>query len=217
MRREFLHGLHDQGVITGCAGLLKRKDGSLVHCEINAARLPADGGLEGYIRDVSSLAAAREALDDRKTYYKKVLNAVQEGIGEIDTEGRLTYANAFLAKKLGYANSRELIGVRYWTCAGNCRRASGGFEGPATRVTCSEPLSVHLEECIPALANTIPNCNADGSIAGFFGSFADISELEEAKKESEHLTRALMAIRQVNRLITKEKNIDRMVQGVCDA
>ncbi len=69
----------------------------------------------------------------------------------------------------------------------------------------------------PALANTIPNCNADGSIAGFFGSFADISELEEAKKESEHLTRALMAIRQVNRLITKEKNIDRMVQGVCDA
>ncbi|HPF33752.1 MAG TPA: ATP-binding protein, partial [Candidatus Sabulitectum sp.] len=63
----------------------------------------------------------------------------------------------------------------------------------------------------------IPNCDENGDITGFFGSFADLSELEEMRSESEHLTSALMAIRQVNHLITKEKDLYAMVQGVCDA
>ncbi len=101
-------------------------------------------------------------------------------------------------------------------CAGKLPEGlSGGFrKGLRLGSRCFQNLFPYTwRKCIPALANTIPNCNADGSIAGFSAPSPTSRRLEEAKKESEHLTRALMAIRQVNRLITKEKNIDRMVQG----
>ena len=225
MKREFLEGLHDDGSITRCTGLLKRKDDSQVNCVINARRVFNESGgisgLEGYISDITQLVSARETLDRRKSYYKKILNAVQEGIGEIDTEGKFTYGNTYLAEQLGYGGRTELIGVPILDHVPEEYQEDfqGVFKkacesGHAVFKTCFRSLDGYV---FPALANTIPNCDENGQITGFFGSFADLSELEEMKEESEHLTSTLLAIRQVNRLITKEKDLDSMVQGVCDA
>ena len=225
MRREFLESLAEDGSITSCTGLLKRKDGTEIHCVTNARRLfdPSGDiiGLEGYVLDVTELVSARRSLEGRKSYYKKILNAVQEGIGEIDTQGRFTWANTFLAEKLGYAGRNELIGVPILDHVPEINResfqkvfAKACESGHAVFRTNFKALDGYI---FPALANTIPNCDENGDITGFFGSFADLSELEEMRSESEHLTSALMAIRQVNHLITKEKDLYAMVQGVCDA
>ncbi len=225
MKKEFLEGLRKDGTITSCTGLLRRKDGSHIHCVTNArCILDQSGssvGIEGYITDLTELISAREALAGRKSYYKKILNAVQEGIGEIDTNGVITYGNTFLADKLGYGGRTELIGVPIFNHVPEKYREE--FQSVFQKAcdsghTVFKTVFKNLDGfTFPALANTIPNCDENGDVTGFFGSFADLSELEEMKSESEHLTTALLAIRQVNRLITKEKNLDAMVQGVCDA
>jgi len=225
VRNDFLDGLKTNGTVTSCTGLLKKKDGSQMNCLINARNIYSEAGdtvgLEGYVSDLTELVSARDALERRKSYYKKILNAVQEGIGEIDTEGKFTYGNTYLAEQLGYGGRTELIGVPILDHVPEEYRKDfqNVFQkacesGHAVFKTCFRSLDGYT---FPALANTIPNCGENGEITGFFGSFADLSELEEMRSESEHLNTTLMAIRQVNRLITKEKNLDSMVQGVCDA
>ena len=44
----------------------------------------------------------------------------------------------------------------------------------------------------------------------------DITERKQAEKKIKHLNSVLSAIRNVNQLITKERDRDKLLQGVCD-
>jgi len=52
---------------------------------------------------------------------------------------------------------------------------------------------------------------------GYFANiFRDITERKQAEEKIKHLNLVLRAIRSVNQLITKEKNRERLLQGVCN-
>jgi PAS domain S-box-containing protein len=62
-----------------------------------------------------------------------------------------------------------------------------------------------------ATVSMIPN--SDRSV----GSFLDVSESKRTRDKIEHLNILLRSIRDINKIIVKEKDRDRLVQGICDS
>jgi len=58
--------------------------------------------------------------------------------------------------------------------------------------------------------------NSDGKIIGVFSSGEDITDRKKAEEKVLHLNLALRAIRNVGRLIIKEKNPETLIKGICD-
>ncbi|MFZ5917281.1 MAG: ATP-binding protein [Chloroflexota bacterium] len=55
----------------------------------------------------------------------------------------------------------------------------------------------------------------DGSFQGVMESFWDITDRKQAEEQIQHLNATLRAIRNVNQLITKEKDRGRLLEGAC--
>jgi len=61
-----------------------------------------------------------------------------------------------------------------------------------------------------------PVVDDKGRCAYLVGSVHDITERKRAEERERHLNATLRAIRNVNQLITKEKDRDRLIQGACE-
>jgi PAS domain S-box-containing protein len=57
----------------------------------------------------------------------------------------------------------------------------------------------------------------EGQVAYYDGIVVDTTERRRAEERVKHLNRTLRAIRNVNQLITKERDPDRLLQGACEA
>jgi len=57
----------------------------------------------------------------------------------------------------------------------------------------------------------------DGKTVKVGGTFQDITERKKAEERINNLNRALRSIRNVNQLITREKDRDRLIRGICNA
>ena len=66
------------------------------------------------------------------------------------------------------------------------------------------------------LAGAFPEFAADGTLRCVVITFADITARKKAEARQHHLTEVLRAIRNVNQLITHEKDRDRLVHQACD-
>jgi len=71
------------------------------------------------------------------------------------------------------------------------------------------------EERIIAWHNTVLT-NKAGKVVGTLSSGEDITERKRMEERIEHLSRVLRSVRNVNQLITREKDRERLVKDVCD-
>jgi PAS domain S-box-containing protein len=173
------------------------------------------------IEQIRISGSTPETGDGQERYFEHLINAIPWGIGQIDTHGVVTYSNRYLAEKLGYNSAQDLLGKSLIVHVPQNARLF--FNKQMEEAVKSHGISFEFafQRCdgsvFPALATASPVTDQNGNLTGMLGSFADISELQAKRIESEHLTSALKAIRQVNHIITKEKNLYRMIQGICDA
>lgn len=92
---------------------LQHADGSWRHIETQYTNLLHDPAVNGVIinsRDVTGRKRAEEALRESEEKYRTLVEAVQEGIGFVDTEERVTYCNQAYAAIFDLA-PQELIGT----------------------------------------------------------------------------------------------------------
>lgn len=68
----------------------------------------------------------------------------------------------------------------------------------------------------PVLAKTFEIVAYRTEAGRFVTLFRDISELERARKQTDHLNRVLRSIRGINRLIVAERDRSRLLRSVCD-
>ncbi len=69
---------------------------------------------------------------------------------------------------------------------------------------------------IPCILTTTPFRAPDGELIGIVQNFKDITERKRAEERINHLNRILKAICNVNQLITRIKDRDRLLQAACD-
>lgn len=68
---------------------------------------------EEYRKHLESLVEKRTlALEESRKSYHELLESLQEGIWAVDTDGKTTFANSYMAETLGYA-PEEMIGLPY--------------------------------------------------------------------------------------------------------
>jgi PAS domain S-box-containing protein/putative nucleotidyltransferase with HDIG domain len=85
-----------------------RKDGSIIHIEVNAMALKQDGNIIGtrcYIWDVTERKEAEEAIQASEEKFKTLFNSASDAIFIHDLRGRFLEVNKVACERLGY--SRE--------------------------------------------------------------------------------------------------------------
>jgi len=89
-------------------------NGSTVCLEVATSRIEVDGKVAelASIVDVSALKAAEAALSETKNRYRTVLDEIEDGFGEIDLTGKVTFCNESFNRIYGYPKA-ELIGLDY--------------------------------------------------------------------------------------------------------
>ncbi len=118
--------------------------------------------------------------------YRRIVEAVNEGIWAVDAEQRTSYVNPWLAQRLGY-RPEELVGRSGWELtfpedhAEADRRwaeRSRGVEGRSdVRLRCKDGAEAWFRTA------TRPLRDADGRFAGAVGIFSDITERRQADEE----------------------------------
>jgi len=225
MRKSFLESLNNEGTIRSCTGRLQRADGSFMHAQVNARRLAdSDGvvtGLEGYVSDITESVQANHALEVSKEHFHQLLNSIQMGIGRITSDGNITFSNMFMVKMFGCSSTDELRDKKLIDHVVPEQRENFTDKLSNALHSGNKSFELRFVKCdgttFPAIASLTPDIDDNGNVCGFFGSFADISELAAKRSESEHLTKSLKAIRRVNHIITQERALDQMIQDICDA
>jgi len=107
---EVMRALREQGVATFDA-VHRRKDGTTFPVETRLALLRRGGPpvVVAFARDRSAQEAARRALRESETRYERLVGLLPDGVIAY-REGRVTVANAAMARLVGAARAEDLLG-----------------------------------------------------------------------------------------------------------
>ena len=71
---------------------------------------PAVGGIVINIRDISTVRAAREALEASEEKYRTIVETAESGIWLMDLQGTIEFVNPMMVSMLGYPSAEDLTG-----------------------------------------------------------------------------------------------------------
>ncbi|MBW1690358.1 MAG: PAS domain S-box protein [Deltaproteobacteria bacterium] len=91
-----------------------RKDGHTIWCEMMVTVIPYRGrpAIMGNLIDITDRKRVEQALRENEKKYRTILETIEEGYYESDTEGNFTFFNDPLCEMFGYPGD-ELRGLNY--------------------------------------------------------------------------------------------------------
>jgi two-component system, cell cycle sensor histidine kinase and response regulator CckA len=154
-----------------------------------------DAVVDAKTRSPVLLSKAQDALRESEERYRRIVETANEGIGTIDTEGKITFVNPRLSEMLGYA-AGELLGTRSSSLEPDGTRASTVARVERSRQGKSDEAEVALVRKdgseVWALIKTSPIRDTDGAYAGTLAMITDRTHHRQAE-EARHL--AVEAVR----------------------
>lgn len=171
-------------------------------------------------REIERLRARIGELETEEARCRVALYGMGEGTVVVDAEGKVRRVNPVAEVLTGWsepeADGKPLAEVF---------RLTADADDLYHRVR-SRNAPVDLEHDVvltardgnerPIGGNIAPVRDADGNITGAVIVFRDETEIRHARNREHHLKRVLMAIREVDRLITTEKDPLQLIQRACD-
>ena len=172
--------------------------------------------------DITERKRAEEALERSEEQLRSVVQTAKDAISITDSRGNITFWNSAAEAMFGYT-SDEIIGKpvsilmpeRFRTIFGDAfkKTVSSGeiqsYEAIAERFGRRKDGSEFPVE--------ISDTQWEIKEGVFFTSIMrDITEHKRMEQRIEHLNRVLQAIRNVNQLIAREKDRDRLIKGICN-
>ncbi|MGQ0548034.1 MAG: EAL domain-containing protein [Betaproteobacteria bacterium] len=173
---------------------IRALDGSDVTVEVASISFLERGRLviQTVFRDVTESRRAREALAEREQRFRDVAEASSEYVWETDAEGRYTYLSERVEALLGYARA-ELLGrhPREFMPLGEERAVEEWF---AKHGGSERPWRELVHRSITKTGGVIwqsvsgkPRRGADGLLAGWRGTAADVTARKQAEARIEQL------------------------------
>ena len=169
-------------------------DGTYVWVEsalrVTRGETGAIGELQASIRDISARKHAEDALQRSEARYRRIIETAQEGIWQLDGEGRITFANDRLAELLGYSLPEMLgrspgdfvpDGDRQLAFARWERRSQGLPETAEVRYRCKDGRTLW------ARVQSFPLLDEYGAAAGAVVMVADVTARREAEQAQARL------------------------------
>ena len=128
-----------------------RKDGSLFLVEVGFSKLPVLSGkgqcICASIRDITTRREAELALAALEERSRLILAAVNDGILELDGQGKISFINPAVSVLLGYSTD-ELVGKPFVTMMGSTFKNDSGHisEQHPLLLTAQDGMSRHVED-----------------------------------------------------------------------
>ena len=171
---------------------------------------------------ITARVRAEEVLRESEEKYRNLVETITEQVWEVDAKGVYTYSSAGTRDIYGLEpeevvgktalelmppeESERLAGA--YAKIVESREAFSGFESIARH---KDGRQIVME------VSGAPFFAPDGTLLGYRGAARDITERKRVQERVEHLNAVLRAIRDVNQLITKEKDRDGLLSGACDS
>jgi len=174
----------------------------------------------GNFMDITERKQAEEALKDSEERYRSLVNNVKLGIlrSTPGAPGRFLEVNPAMEEITGYSKKELLkmdISELYVYPE---EREALVQELASTRGKVVRELHWRKKDGTEiVLADTkVAVRDDDGRILYLDGVMEDVTERKQMEQRIEHLNMVLQAIRNVNQLIAREKDRDKLLKGVCD-
>ncbi|KJR40532.1 multi-sensor signal transduction histidine kinase [Candidatus Magnetoovum chiemensis] len=163
--------------------------------------------------DVTRRVLTQKALQDSEEFHRIILGSILEAVFITDDTGCFTYIGSASGVMFGYT-------VLEIARLGNITKLLGGNiflpdELAQNREIRNIQRQVkHKDGKMLTILISVKSVAIKNGTALY--TCRDISELKEAQDKVRHLNLVLHAIRDVNQLITKEKDIDKLLIGICE-
>jgi PAS domain S-box-containing protein/putative nucleotidyltransferase with HDIG domain len=150
-----------------------------------------------------------------------ILNYIPHRVYFKDKEGRFVEVSKSEAKALG-RNKEEILGKTEFDILTK-EIAKKHLEEEKSIVKNKKPLIEKKEIIISSegkemwISKTkVPVYDENGNYVGIFGVTRDFSERKKEERKTERLNRILRTLRNINKLISGEKDVDKLIQKSCD-
>jgi len=184
------------------------------------AKKPTYEELEQRVKELEKEAVerkrAKEALKSEKDKLQALMDGLartQIGVDIVGTDYKVLFQNQTLKERFGDLTG-ELCHKKYMELEKPCDFCpmidaikSGKVE--SVQLTAANGRNYEL------FSASLPN--PDGTVEKVIEVVLDTTERKRAEEKIEHLNLVLRAIRNVNQLISKEKDPDRLLKGICDS
>ncbi|HHS12641.1 MAG TPA: PAS domain S-box protein [bacterium] len=172
-------------------------------------------------KDRTGERASRRELEEARAFAENLIETANVMIVGLDSKGRITLFNRATQEITGY-RMKELKGISWFETLVPVRQyphvqaefnrlvkkgVPGQFENPI--------LTKDDEERMIQWRNSQVMNDAQ-QVIGTVSFGLDITEIRNAEKRTECLNAMLMAVRDIDRLIVHSKDLDSLLQGVCD-
>jgi PAS domain S-box-containing protein len=149
----------------------------------------------------------------------RILDSMEDGFLRADTFGKIIMANRAIALMCGYASSEEMIGLHMKTLYANTEERDQLIKDIKEK---NKLVNYELElkrkngTTFWSLNNVKTFYDEEGNQLGTEGVIRDITEIRYTKEKLEHTNKVLASIRNVNKLITTEKEVPKLLQSICE-
>jgi len=175
---------------------------------------------------ISSITRIIHAFQDSREWLQTTLNSIGDAVIATDTKGRVTFVNPVAEKLTGWKEKEA---------KGKSIKSVFNIKNENTGKTSVNPIERVLKEgvvvglanhtllvakngkIIPIDDSSAPIIDTNGEIIGAVLVFHDITERKKMEAKNNHLNQVLRAIRNVNQLITQEKDRDKLLEGTCES
>jgi len=141
--------------------------------------------LKGTVQDITERKKAEEKLRESEEKYRNIVETANEGIGIIDNEFKITYANKRMANMLGYT-PEDGIGRPIWDFLSEESKAivKSNIDKKLTGIDDSYELELIQKDGLPiwTYLNAKALFDKEGKFLGSISMFTDITKRKEAEQ-----------------------------------
>ncbi|MGE5531437.1 MAG: PAS domain S-box protein [Bacteroidota bacterium] len=195
---------------------VQRPDQRQELCLLDASALHDEAG-----NFTGLLEVYRNITEQRRTEarFEALVETTGDGVMIIDPAGVIVYANAAFCHMLGY-ETEDVIGRRSIEFASEenqeillsqLQRRKDGNQGYYEMC-----FTARCGKQVPVLVTATSLSDENGQYSGSFAVMKDVTERNRSAERMAHLNSVLMAIRNVNQLITRVQDREALLQQACD-
>jgi PAS domain S-box-containing protein len=170
------------------------------------------------MRSVYNHYENEKRLKESERKYRNFFHTSGDCVFITSKGGHWLEMNATAVEMFGYDSEEELKGVNVSHLYKN-PEGRKEFLDKITKQGYTHAHSVDLlrkdGSVIHALITSVPVKDDDGNITAFQGTIKNITQWEKARRRIQHLNSVLRAIRNINQLIVREKDMKKLVQQTC--